>query len=110
MHSVDEMCHAACTTRRGVRYYEDEGLFGDVERSTGGTRRFTLDQLNRGRIIAAAKFGGWSLDDIKTMIAEWGPEAHEALTTRLADQAAAAARLIEQLPVPASPAKVEYDL
>jgi DNA-binding transcriptional MerR regulator len=105
------MCRAACTTRRGVKYYEEEGLFGPVEKSTGGTRRFTPEQLNRGKIIAAGKFGGWSLDEIKAMIEEWGPEVHEALTTRLADQAAAAARLIEALPVPPSkPVVTEYDL
>lgn len=111
MHSVDDMTRAGCTTRRGVRYWENEGLLGEVARSNGGTRRYTPEQLDRARIIAAAQFGGWSLDEIRQMIIEWGPEVHDALLTRLADQARAAARLGEQLPRPpaASTAK-EFDL
>ena len=112
MHSVEEMCIAGCTSRRGVRYWEDQGLLGTVERSEGGTRRFTPEQLDKARIIAAAQFGGWSLDEIKQMLVEWGPEVREALLTRLADQVRAAARLGEQLPqLPASGlAKDEFDL
>lgn len=111
MHTVEEMCRAGCTSRRGVRYWESEGLLGEVARSNGGTRQYTADQLDRARIIAAAQFGGWSLDEIRQMLVEWGPEVYEALLTRLADQARAAARLGEQLPKPsaASTAK-EYDL
>jgi DNA-binding transcriptional MerR regulator len=100
MHSVEEMCIAGCTSRRGVRHWEDHGLLGKVERSQGGTRRYTPGQLEKAKIIAAAQFGGWSLDEIKTMLIEWGPEVHEALLTRLADQTRAAVRLGEQLPKP----------
>lgn len=107
MHSVEEMCIAGCTSRRGVRYWEDQGLLGPVERSEGGTRRFTAEQLDKARIIAAAQFGGWSLEEIKQMLIEWDHEAYEAILTRLADQARAAARLGEQLP---KPTKQEFDL
>lgn len=100
MHSVEAMCAAGCTSRRGVRYWEDQGLLGEVERSEGGTRRFTDEQLDKARIIAAAQFGGWSLDEIKAMLAEWGAETYEAILTRLADQTRAAVRLGEQLPRP----------
>lgn len=111
MHSVNDMCLAGCTTRRGVHFWEEQGMLGEVARTNGGTRQYTLDQLNRAKIIAAGKFGGWSLEEIKQMLIEWGPEVHEALTHRLASQAMAAARLVENLPVPpvASTAK-EYDL
>jgi len=109
MHSVEEMCIAGCTSRRGVRYWEEQGLLGPVERTEGGTRRFTAAQLDKARIIAAAQFGGWSLDDIKQMLIEWGEEVHEAITYRLSEQMRAAIRLVEQLPQP--PAKpTEYDL
>lgn len=111
MHSVDEMIRAGCTTRRGVRYWETEGLLGEVARSNGNTRRYTPEQLVRARIIAAAQFGGWSLEEIRQMLVEWGPEVYEALLTRLADQARAVARLGEQLPrPPAAPAVKEFDL
>lgn len=111
MHSVDEMCRAGCTSRRGVRYWEDQGLLGDVARSEGGTRRYTPEQLDAARIIAAAQFGGWSLEEIKQMLIEWDSEAYSAILTRLSDQARAAARLGEQLPVPPDIRKKrEYDL
>lgn len=111
MHTMEEMLRAGCTSRRGVRYWEDQGLLGPVERSNGNTRRYTAEQLGKARIIAAAQFGGWSLDEIKEMLIEWGPEVYEALCTRLSDQMRACIRLIEELPRPpgASTAQ-EYDL
>lgn len=110
-YSPDEMLRAGCTTHRGLRHWEDVGLLGPVARSEGGTRRYTAEQLDKARIIAAAQFGGWSLDEIRQMLIEWGPEVYEALLTRLADQARAAARLGEQLPKPpAASTAQEYDL
>ena len=47
MHSMEEMTRAGCTSRRGVRYWEDQGLLGDVKRSDGGTRQYTAEQLDR---------------------------------------------------------------
>lgn len=107
-HSVEEMTRAGCTSRRGVRHWEDIGLLGEVSRSEGGTRRFTDEQLDKAKVIAAAQFGGWSLEEIKQMLEEWGPEVYEALLTRLADQTRAAVRLGEQLPKPAG--VQEFDL
>ena len=98
-YTVNDMCTAGCTSRRGIRYWETEGLLGDVGRSAGGTRQYTLDQLHRAKIIAAAQFGGWSLEEAKNMLAEWGPEARAALIERLALQAKAALKLAENLPV-----------
>lgn len=111
MHSMEEMTRAGCTSRRGVRYWEDQGLLGDVQRSDGGTRQYTAEQLDRARIIAAAQFGGFDLDMIKRMLDDYGPEVYEALMTRLADQARACVRLGENLPSPARAGQAqEYDL
>lgn len=110
-HSMEEMMRAGCASRRGVRYWEERGLLGSVERSDGDTRRYTQEQLDKAKIIAAAQFGGWSLEEIQQMLIEWGPEVHEAILTRLADQAMAAARLGEQLPnPPAASTAQEFDL
>lgn len=112
-YSVEDMVRAGCTTRRGVRFWEEKGLLGPVQRSNGDTRQYTDAQLDKAKIIAAAQFGGWSLEEISDMLAEWGAEAHEAILTRLADQAMAAARLATDLPKPpgtdAAPT-VEFDL
>jgi DNA-binding transcriptional MerR regulator len=109
-HSMDDMTKAGCTTRRGVRYWEERGLLGTVERSDGDTRRYTPEQLDKAKIIAAASFGNWSLEEIAQMLIEWGPDVHEAILTRLADQAMAAARLATELPKPAGMPAPEYDL
>lgn len=111
MHTVEDMVRAGCTTRRGVRFWEEKGLLGSVERSDNDTRRYTSAQLDQAKIIAAAQFGGWSLEEISQMLIEWGTEAHEAILTRLTDQARAAANLATALPAPTSAIKfAEYDL
>lgn len=113
-HSMEDMTRAGCTSRRGIRYWEDLGLLGEVARTAGDTRQFTDDQMERARIIAAAQFGGFELDAIKEMLGEYhaSMEVYDALTTRLADQMRAAARLAEDLPIPiaARPVKQEFDL
>lgn len=109
-HSVEEMCRAGCTSRRGVRYWEEQGLLGVVARSEGGTRRYTDEQLDMARVIAAAQFGGWHLDKIKEMVLGYDMEVYEALLIRLSEQARAAARLAENLPSPVKAKVPEYDL
>jgi MerR family gold-responsive transcriptional activator of gol and ges genes len=111
MHSIDEMCRAGCTSRRGVRFWEEKGLLGPVERTANDVRRYTDDQLSKAKIIAAAQFGGWSLEEIAQMLIEWDSDVHSAILTRLADQARAAARLATELPRPLDPSTAqEYDL
>lgn len=112
MHSPNEMARAGCTTLRGIRLWEDRGLLGDVARSNGDTRQYTDEQLERARIIAAAQFGGFDLETIGNMLNAYhvDMEVYDALTTRLADQMRAAARLAEDLPTPLGPKTQEYDL
>tara|TARA_R110002020_G_scaffold298310_1_gene514173 strand:+ start:599 stop:907 length:309 start_codon:yes stop_codon:yes gene_type:complete len=102
------MCRAGGTTARGVRYWENEGLLGEVERTEGNQRRYSDDQIKRAKIIAAAQFGGWKLAEIKQMVEGYGEEVHEAIHVRLAAQANAVALLASQLPDP-GPAQ-EFDL
>lgn len=97
-YTVNDMCIAGCTSRRGVRFWESEGLLGIVNRSAGGTRQYTQDQINRAKIIAAAKFGGWELSEAKIMLNEWSEETRAALVFRLSEQAKAALKLAENLP------------
>lgn len=112
--SMEEMARAGCTTPRGVRLWEEMGLLGEVARSAGDKRQFTADQLDRARIIAAAQFGGWKLEEIGEMLETYhgSMEVYDALTTRLSDQIRAAARLGESLPIPIAGRTLhqEYDL
>ena len=109
-HTIDQMCKAGCTSRRGVRYWEDEGLLGVVERTSGNQRRYTDEQLDRARIIAAAQFGGWTLEECKAMLESYDEEAAEAITHRLMQQATLAARLVEDLPLPVEKREKVFDL
>lgn len=103
-HSMDAMTRAGCASRRAVRLWEEMGLLGEVPRSAGDTRQFTDEHLDRAKIIAAAQFGGWPLDQIRAMLVVYDAdmEVYDAITTRLADQMRAAARLAEALPRPLS--------
>lgn len=106
-HSMEAMTVAGCTTRRGIRHWESEGLLGPVERSSGNTRRYTDAQIALAKIIAAAQFASFDLDTIKQMLIEWDEEVYEAICTRLTLQIKMGIRLIEDLP---RPPVVEYDL
>lgn len=109
MHSIEEMMRAGCTTARGIHFWEEKGLLDEVERTDGGHRRYTDAQIDRARIIAAASFGGWTLEEIGAMLSEWGQETYEAIMIRLDDQMRAAVRLGQNLPKPAG-VELEYDL
>lgn len=112
-HTVEAMTLAGCTSRTGIRYWEDAGLLGNVHRTPGGTRRYTNLQLKQARIIATAQFGGFDLKTIKQMLEEYFVDGSvfEALQLRLEDQMRAAVRLSEHLPNPADEKPVlEYDL
>lgn len=108
-HTVEEMTRAGCTTPRGVRHWEDIGLLGKVERTSGGMRRYSPEQLDKAKIIAAAQFGNFSLDVIKGMLEEWDNEVYEAIIRRLFDQSRAAIKLAENLPKPPNTG-LEFDL
>lgn len=97
-YSVDDMCKAGLTSPRGVRWWEEKGLLGDVERSSGGQRLFTDHQIWRARIIAAAQYCSFSLEEIGLMLNEYGVEARLALEVKLASVANTALALAEGLP------------
>lgn len=108
--TVEDMCKAGCTSARGIRYWEDQGLLGEVERTSGNQRRYTQEHVQRAKVIAGAQFGGWSLDEAKEMLQDYGIEAYEAITHRLMQQATVAATLAEELPKPDKGPKLDYDL
>lgn len=109
-YTLEDMQRAGCTSGRGIRYWEEQGLLGQVERSSGGRRKYSQDNLDRAKIVAAAQFGGFSLDEAKAMVDEWGGEAYEAVQIRLTQQIVAATMLRENLPEPKPAEKQEWDL
>mgnify|MGYP002785356186 CR=1 FL=1 len=105
---LDDMCRAGMTSPRGVRWWEEQQLLGEVERTDGGQRRYTGEQIRLAKIIAAAQYGSFSLAEIKDMLADYDDEAFEAIQHKLAAVATTALALGEGLPKPEIP--VEYDL
>ena len=112
IHTLSEFCMAGCTSARGARFWESEGLLGDVARSDAGVRRYTAEQMERAAIIAAAQFGGFEISKIKEMLEVYhvDPSVHDALLQRLEDQVRAAARLAGNLPKYRGEIVLEYDL
>ncbi len=108
--TIDDMAKAGCTTARGIRYWEGEGLFGEVQRTPGKQRRYTETQLDRARIIAACQFGGWDLEKAKLMVENYDREVYDALQSRLLAQVQVATQISENLPMPADKPELDYDL
>jgi DNA-binding transcriptional MerR regulator len=54
-YSLKDMMDAGNATARLVRGWERQGLLGAVERTEGGHRRYTAEQVETARQIAAAR-------------------------------------------------------
>ena len=52
-----------------VRYYERRGLIADAERTPSGYRRYDADAARRLRFIRHAQELGFSLDEVRQMLA-----------------------------------------
>ena len=57
-------------TPRAIRYYESEGLLGDVKRSIGYTRYYSDDDVSRLFEIKTLKKQGKKIAQIKTLFIE----------------------------------------
>jgi len=99
-YSIDDMATAGLTSPRGVRWWEEKGLLGEVARTSGDQRRYTEHQLWRVRIIAAAQYCSFTLAEIKEMLEAYGPEVALAIQVKLASVANTALALGEGLPTP----------
>jgi DNA-binding transcriptional MerR regulator len=71
---MKEVIERLNVTPRTVRYYESEGLVGDVKRSLGFTRYFTESDINRLREVLTLKQKGYKISDIKEIFAERYPK------------------------------------
>ena len=57
-------------TARTIRYYDSEGMLGDVKRSVGYTRYFTENEVERLNEIKKLKKRGLKIAEIKVVIKE----------------------------------------
>lgn len=75
---VSEMFHLPIST---LRYYDKEGLFPEIQR-TSGIRRFSETEIEALRVIECLKKSGLEIKDIKLFM-EWCTEGSKTYEKRL---------------------------
>jgi len=71
---IGEVASAAGLSLRTVRYYEEMGLLEPVERTRGGFRLYTAEQIERLRLITELKPLGFTVREIREVL-----DAHDVL-------------------------------
>lgn len=68
MYSIQEVSQKTGLTAHTLRYYEKEGLLNGVERSQGGFRQYTDEDLERLGLICCLKNTGMSIQEIARFV------------------------------------------
>jgi MerR family transcriptional regulator, redox-sensitive transcriptional activator SoxR len=78
--TIGQIATEAGLNTSAIRYYERNGVLPEAER-VSGQRRYTADTLARLRIIDVAQHAGFSLEEIKVLLAatDAGTPPHERL-------------------------------
>ena len=64
MYSIQDVSKKTGLSAHTLRYYEKEGLIADVERSAGGFRQYTDEDLEALGLVCCLKNTGMSLQEI----------------------------------------------
>lgn len=64
-YTIGDVAKGLGVSTSTLRYYEAEGLLPAVERSTGGRRQFSQQDLEACRVIGCLKRSGLSIKEIK---------------------------------------------
>lgn len=65
-----------------LRYYDKQGLLQNIERTSGGTRKFSDTDINTLKVIDCLKNSGMQLKDIKIFM-DWCHEGDSTIDKRL---------------------------
>ena len=68
MYTIQEVCEKTGLSPHTLRYYEKEGLITGVERSQGGFRQYTDQDLDALGLICCLKNTGMSLQEIARFV------------------------------------------
>ena len=68
MYSIQEVSQKTGLSTHTLRYYEKEGLITGVERSRGGFRQYTDEDLERLGLICCLKNTGMSIQEIARFV------------------------------------------
>ncbi len=80
-YSIGEVANIAGIAISTLRYYDREGLFPNLDRSNGGTRKFTDTEIETLGIIECLKTSGLSIKEIKLFL-DWCQEGNSSLQKR----------------------------
>ncbi len=69
MYSIQDVCEKTGLSAHTLRYYEKEGLLTRVERSQGGFRQYSDEDLERLGLICCLKNTGMPLQEIARFLA-----------------------------------------
>ena len=68
MYSIQDVSKKTGLTAHTLRYYEKEGLISGIERSQGGFRQYTDEDLERLGLICCLKNTGMSIQEIARFV------------------------------------------
>ena len=68
MYTIQEVCQKTGLSAHTLRYYEKEGLLTDIQRSKGGFRQYSDEDLERLGLICCLKNTGMPLQEIGRFI------------------------------------------
>ena len=68
MYSIQDVSRKTGLTAHTLRYYEKEGLIPSIERSQGGIRQYTDEDLEALGLICCLKNTGMSLQEIARFV------------------------------------------
>lgn len=68
-YSIQQVANRTSLPTHTLRYYEKEGLLPNINRSAGGSRRFSEDDLEALELICCLKSTGMSIKQIKQFVA-----------------------------------------
>jgi MerR family transcriptional regulator, copper efflux regulator len=90
MHQIGEVAERVGLSLRTVRYYEEMGLITPEQRTDGGFRLYTEENIHRLQLIMQMKPLGFSVEEMRELLeardALWSPDSGDSTRLEAADR------------------------